>query len=63
MLIKIIKDNCYNNDSNINISKYLGKTFYAERTNYNTRNSVEANMGEDVGILTIFDGEYEIVME
>lgn len=59
MKVKIIKDCSAQNDSNISIKKYIGKIFEAQQTG----SSVEIDFAEDLGKITVFEGEYEVFDE
>jgi len=62
MKIRIIKDMSAENNSTFPIKKFIGKVFNAE---YLADNSVDVDfgeyLGEYLGTLHVFEGEYEIV--
>lgn len=59
MKVKIVKDASAENNSKINISRFIGKVFEATITRY----GADIDFGEELGNMTVFKGEYEIVEE
>ena len=61
MRVKIIKDYSSRNYSTIDISKYIGLIFKTTPTPHSE--NIDVDFGDELGVLAVYKGEYEIVEE